>query len=73
VVHAICDVLDELRPRAGRYRELIRFVADRPGHDFRYAIDPSKIERELGWRAEIDFDAGLRRTIAWTLEQGARR
>lgn len=73
VVHAICDALDELRPRrGGSYRELIRFVADRPGHDFRYAIDPSKIERELGWRAEVGFDDGLRRTIAWTLEREAR-
>ncbi len=73
VVHAICDALDELRPRrGGSYRQLIRFVADRPGHDFRYAIDPSKIERELGWRAEVGFDAGLRRTIAWTLERAAR-
>ncbi len=72
VVHAICDTLDELRPRRGGYRELVRFVADRPGHDFRYAIDPSKLERELGWRAEVSFDVGLRRTIAWYLEQGAR-
>jgi dTDP-glucose 4,6-dehydratase len=71
VVHAICDVLDELRPRAGSHRELIQFVTDRPGHDFRYAIDPSRIEGELGWRAAIRFDAGIRRTIEWYLENPA--
>jgi dTDP-glucose 4,6-dehydratase len=71
VVHAICDVLDELAPRGARHRELVRFVADRPGHDFRYAIDPSKLERELGWRAEVELAAGLRRTVAWYLEHRA--
>jgi dTDP-glucose 4,6-dehydratase len=73
VVHTICDVLDELRPRASgvSHRELIEFVKDRPGHDFRYAIDPSKIEHELGWRATIDFARGIRRTIQWYLEHAA--
>jgi len=69
VVEAICDVLDELRPRrAGSYRELITFVADRPGHDMRYAIDASKLENELGWRAEENFDSGIKKTVAWYLE-----
>lgn len=69
VVEAICTVLDELRPRhAGSYRELITFVADRPGHDMRYAIDASKLETELGWRAEENFDSGIKKTVAWYLE-----
>jgi dTDP-glucose 4,6-dehydratase len=71
VVHAICDLLDELAPRGPGHRALIRFVADRPGHDFRYAIDPSKLERELGWRAAISFDAGIRQTVTWYLANGA--
>ncbi|HJQ21037.1 MAG TPA: dTDP-glucose 4,6-dehydratase [Gemmatimonadaceae bacterium] len=69
VVRAICRVLDELAPNASAApREtLIEFVADRPGHDLRYAIDCSKIERELGWRAQETFDTGLRKTVAWYL------
>lgn len=69
VVESICDILDEKRPRPGgaRHRELITFVADRPGHDRRYAIDPSKIERELGWSARETFESGLARTIDWYL------
>jgi dTDP-glucose 4,6-dehydratase len=68
VVETICDVLDELRPAARPRRELITFVADRPGHDHRYAIDASKLEGELGWRAREDFDSGIRRTVAWYLD-----
>lgn len=68
VVHAICDVLDELRPRRGSYRDLIQFVNDRPGHDLRYAIDCSKIERELGWRPAESFETGLRKTVQWYLD-----
>jgi dTDP-glucose 4,6-dehydratase len=69
VVEAICDLLDERRPRdlGARYRNLIEFVSDRPGHDRRYAIDPSKTERELGWRAEESFESGLAKTIDWYL------
>jgi dTDP-glucose 4,6-dehydratase len=69
VVEAICDLLDERRPRdlGARYRDLITFVSDRPGHDRRYAIDPSKTERELGWRAEESFESGLAKTIDWYL------
>ncbi len=72
VVHAICDILDELRPDPqGSYRRLITFVEDRPGHDLRYAIDCSKIERELGWRPQHTFQTGLRATIEWYLANTA--
>jgi dTDP-glucose 4,6-dehydratase len=64
----VCDLLDELRPSAeGPYRRLVTFVKDRPGHDRRYAIDPAKIERELGWRATQTFESGLDATIDWYL------
>ncbi len=69
VVEAICDLMDEFRPRqAGPHRGLIAFVADRPGHDLRYAIDASKIERELGWRPDERFETGLRKTVRWYLD-----
>jgi dTDP-glucose 4,6-dehydratase len=70
VVERICDGLDKLRPRVGEppRRSLIRFVADRPGHDRRYAIDASKLEGELGWRARESFETGIERTIAWYLD-----
>ena len=68
VVRSVCRILDELRPRAGAgFASLISFVKDRPGHDRRYAIDCSKIERELGWRSSKDFDSGLRETVVWYL------
>ncbi len=70
VVTSICDLVDELRPDAALEprRKLIAFVADRPGHDRRYAIDTSKISRELGWRPAVEFTDGLRRTVAWYLD-----
>lgn len=72
VVHAICALLEELAPQkpAGiaRYEELITYVQDRPGHDLRYAIDASKIERELGWVPEETFASGLRKTVQWYLD-----
>jgi dTDP-glucose 4,6-dehydratase len=69
VVQAICDVLDEIQPRAaGSYRSQIAFVADRPGHDQRYAIDSAKIERDLGWRPRESFETGLRKTVQWYLD-----
>ncbi|MCG8424444.1 MAG: dTDP-glucose 4,6-dehydratase [Proteobacteria bacterium] len=69
VVHTLCDLLDELRPEPGRSRrDLVSFVKDRPGHDQRYAIDASLIERELGWRPRYTFATGLRQTIAWYLD-----
>ncbi len=69
VVEAVCDLLDARQPLAdGRSRrELIEFVEDRPGHDRRYAIDPSKIEQELGWRAQESFETGLAKTVDWFL------
>lgn len=72
IVHAICDLLDELHPaEAGSYQQLIRFVADRPGHDRRYAIDARKIERELGWKPVETFQSGIRKTVQWYLENQA--
>jgi len=72
VVEAICDFLEELAPikpkGVSNYRDLITFVKDRPGHDARYAIDASKIERELGWVPEESFETGLRKTVKWYLE-----
>ncbi len=65
VVRTICGLLDELRPRPSKYASLIAFVEDRPGHDRRYAMDASKIERELGWRPHETFESGLRKTVAW--------
>lgn len=69
VVETICDILDRKRPRksGNRHRELIAFVTDRPGHDRRYAIDSTKIERGLGWKREVSFETGLARTIDWYL------
>jgi dTDP-glucose 4,6-dehydratase len=73
VVTAICSTLDDHRPRAGGapHQDLIRFVADRPGHDFRYAIDAAKIRRELGWRPRETFESGIRRTVHWYLDNEA--
>lgn len=70
VVEAVCDLLDKRRPRtaAASHRDLITFVADRPGHDRRYAIDTTKIERELGWRPTESFESGLAGTVDWFLE-----
>ena len=72
VVHTICDLLDELQPKAhGSYRDQIRHVKDRPGHDKRYAIDARKIERELGWKPAESFETGLRKTVSWYLANDA--
>ncbi len=75
VVYTICDLLEELRPDKPpgvvRYRDLVTFVADRPGHDLRYAIDASKIERELGWTPRETFETGMRSTVAWYLSHQA--
>lgn len=68
VVETICAILDELQPREnGSYSDLITFVKDRPGHDRRYAIDASKLEAELGWKAKENFDTGIRKTVQWYL------
>jgi dTDP-glucose 4,6-dehydratase len=70
VVKTICQTLDELKPRSNgkKYEELITFVKDRPGHDKRYAIDASKLENELGWKASENFDTGIKKTIQWYLD-----
>ncbi|MDO7901320.1 dTDP-glucose 4,6-dehydratase [Pseudomonas sp. K1(2024)] len=76
VVHAICSLLDELRPvdknpavsGITRYADLIKHVADRPGHDLRYAIDASKIEADLGWKPQETFESGIRKTVSWYLD-----
>jgi dTDP-glucose 4,6-dehydratase len=70
VVEMVCTLMDELRPSKDQrsHRDLIRFVEDRPGHDFRYAIDPARIEGELGWRAQETFDSGIRKTVQWYLD-----
>jgi len=72
IVERICDIIDELRPElGGNSRKLITFVQDRAGHDRRYAIDASKITRELGWKPRHDFEAGLRLTVAWYLKSAS--
>ena len=71
VVGLICDLVDELNPSGRCRRDLIAFVEDRPGHDFRYASNPGKIEGELGWRARETFESGLRRTVEWYLTNEA--
>lgn len=73
VVEDICGLLDELRPwseggQQRSYRQLITFVKDRPGHDLRYAIDASKIERDLGWKPQESFESGIRKTVLWYLQ-----
>ena len=73
VVKTICDLVDEMRPRAagGSRRDLITYVKDRPGHDRRYAIDASKLARELSWRPAAEFESGLRKTVRWYLDNSA--
>ncbi|WP_339821727.1 dTDP-glucose 4,6-dehydratase [uncultured Parasphingorhabdus sp.] len=68
VVRQICQELDKLRPQSFRYETLIEFVTDRPGHDARYAIDATKLETELGWRARETFDSGILKTVQWYLD-----
>jgi dTDP-glucose 4,6-dehydratase len=69
LVQALCAILDEKRPKGqGSYADQITFVADRPGHDARYAIDPSRIEEELGWRPSVTVEEGLARTVGWYLD-----
>ncbi|MEQ1547077.1 MAG: dTDP-glucose 4,6-dehydratase [Chakrabartia sp.] len=70
VVHTICDTLDRIQPRADgkNYRDQISFVADRPGHDFRYAIDATKLQRDLGWKPQESFESGMEKTIYWYLQ-----
>ena len=71
LVRMICTTLDRLRPTDRRYADLIAFVADRPGHDLRYAIDPGRIRAELGWRPSVTLEEGLERTVRWYLDNEA--
>ncbi|QQX77608.1 MULTISPECIES: dTDP-glucose 4,6-dehydratase [Aequorivita] len=72
IANVICELLDEMLPKKTSYKEQISFVKDRPGHDFRYAIDASKIENELGWKAKENFETGIKKTILWYLENRDR-
>ncbi|SDS42758.1 dTDP-glucose 4,6-dehydratase [Winogradskyella sediminis] len=69
IAHKICDILDDLKPKDKPYSKQITFVSDRPGHDFRYAIDASKIENELDWAADENFETGILKTIKWYLKK----
>ncbi|MEP2982693.1 MAG: dTDP-glucose 4,6-dehydratase [Sulfitobacter sp.] len=71
LVHQVCTLLDELRPKERSYAELITFVEDRPGHDARYAIDTRRIQKELGWQPSVTLEEGLRRTVTWYLDNPA--
>jgi len=68
VVQELCKILNDLRPKEVPYQDQITYVSDRPGHDMRYAIDASKIEKELGWRPRETFESGIRKTVEWYLE-----
>ncbi len=68
LVQMLCAILDRLRPGPALYADLITFVADRPGHDARYAIDPTRIRDELGWRPSVAVEEGLEKTVRWYLD-----
>jgi dTDP-glucose 4,6-dehydratase len=68
VVRRICELMDQMRPTDRSHAELIKFVTDRPGHDARYAIDATKLENELGWKAQENFDSGIEKTVRWYLD-----
>lgn len=69
IANTICGILDELKPKNRSYKDLITFVKDRPGHDFRYAIDASKIEKHLGWNADENFETGIVKTVDWYINK----
>ena len=70
IVDTVCSILNELQPKSeGKYQDQITFVKDRPGHDLRYAIDATKIENELGWKADENFESGILKTVRWYLEK----
>lgn len=69
IANTICEILDDILPKSTSYKAQISFVKDRPGHDYRYAIDASKIEQELGWKAEENFETGIRKTVDWYIEK----
>ncbi len=69
IANTICDILDEMKPKNELYKDQITFVKDRPGHDYRYAIDATKIEKKLNWQAQENFETGIRKTINWYIEK----
>lgn len=69
IANTICEILDEIKPKETTYKNLITFVKDRPGHDFRYAIDATKIESHLGWKADESFESGIRKTVDWYINK----
>ena len=69
IVHQICTILDKIHPKENSYKAQISFVKDRPGHDFRYAIDATKLEIELGWKADENFESGILKTVHWYLKK----
>ena len=73
IVHQICAILDKIHPKETSYKEQISFVKDRPGHDFRYAIDATKVEVELGWKADENFESGILKTIYWYLKKNVKK
>ncbi|MEM9639806.1 MAG: GDP-mannose 4,6-dehydratase, partial [Pseudomonadota bacterium] len=68
IVRTICTILEEKRPKNSPYEDQITFVTDRPGHDLRYAIDPSRMRDELGWRPSVTLEEGLEKTVQWYLD-----
>ena len=69
IANTICTILDEIHPKETSYKNQITFVKDRPGHDFRYAIDATKLETELAWQVQENFESGIKKTINWYLEK----
>lgn len=69
IANKICEILDEIKPKKESYKSQITFVTDRPGHDFRYAIDATKIEKELKWKAEENFESGIKKTVNWYIQK----
>jgi dTDP-glucose 4,6-dehydratase len=72
IAYAICDILDAIKPKDNSYRDQIAYVTDRPGHDFRYAIDATKIEHDLGWKSKENFESGIKKTVQWCLDHKDR-
>ncbi len=69
IANTICEILDEIKPKKNSYKDQITFVKDRPGHDYRYAIDATKIEMQLGWQAKESFETGIRKTVGWYINK----
>lgn len=73
IAQKICDILDQKKPKESSYKEQITFVSDRPGHDFRYAIDASKLEQELQWKADENFETGIEKTVDWYIDKYTKK